>query len=63
VNTPGETESSGVPSCEIPHQLSALEPWREVGRLEGLCVVKGDPIPWVVQVVGKRVGGLELLLE
>jgi hypothetical protein len=26
-----------------------------VGRPEGLCAVKGDPIPWVVQVVGKRV--------
>jgi hypothetical protein len=23
-----------------------------VGRPEGLCAVKGDPIPWVVQVVG-----------
>jgi hypothetical protein len=26
-------------------------------------VEKEDPIPWVVQVVGKRVCGLELLLE
>jgi hypothetical protein len=25
-----------------------------VGRPEGLCAVKGDPIPWVVQVVGNR---------
>jgi len=24
---------------------------------------KGDSIPWVVQVEGKRYGGLELLLE
>jgi len=29
-------------------QLGALEPWREVERPEGLCVVKGDPILWVV---------------
>jgi hypothetical protein len=45
------------PTREIPSQ-PVLEPWREVGRPEGLCVVKGDPIPWVVQVEGKRVGGL-----
>jgi hypothetical protein len=36
-------------------QLGALEPWREVGRPKGLCAVKGDPIPWVVQVVGNKV--------
>jgi hypothetical protein len=39
----------------IPGQLGTMEPWRELGRLEGLCVVKGDPIPWVVEVVGNRV--------
>jgi hypothetical protein len=27
-----------------------------VGRPEGLCAVKGDPIPWVVQVVGNKFG-------
>jgi hypothetical protein len=32
----------------ILDQSDALEPWREVGRPEGLCAVKGDPIPWVV---------------
>jgi hypothetical protein len=26
-----------------------------VGRHEGLCALKGDPIPWVVQVVGNIV--------
>jgi hypothetical protein len=36
-------------------QSGALDPWTEVGRLEGLCAVKGDPIFWVVQVVGNRV--------
>jgi hypothetical protein len=35
------------PTREIPSQ-PVLEPWREVGRPEGLCAVKGDPIPWVV---------------
>jgi len=35
-----------------------LEPWREVGRSEEPCALKGDPIPRVVQVEGKRVGGL-----
>jgi hypothetical protein len=34
-----------------------------VGRPEGLCAEKGDPIPWVVQVEGKeRVGGLEFVV-
>jgi hypothetical protein len=35
----------------------------EVGRPEGMCAMKGDPIPWVVHVVGKRDGELEMLLE
>jgi hypothetical protein len=39
-------------SWEDFESSDALEPWREVGRPEGLCAVKGDPIPWVVQVVG-----------
>jgi hypothetical protein len=29
-----------------------------VGRLEGLCAMMGDPIPWVVQFEGKRASGL-----
>jgi hypothetical protein len=36
------------------------------GKWEGLreyMANKGDLIPWVVQVVEKRVGGLEQLLE
>ena len=33
-------------------QPNALEPWNEVGRLKGLSAVKGDPIPWVVKVLG-----------
>jgi hypothetical protein len=40
--------------------------WILRGKWEGLrdCVVeKGDPIPWVEQVEGKRAGGLELFLE
>jgi hypothetical protein len=32
----------------------AFEPWREVGRPEGLCEVKGDLIPWVLQVDGSK---------
>jgi hypothetical protein len=46
--------------------LSNQVHWSPRGKWEGLrdyVVEKGDPIPWVVQVVGKRVGGLELLLE
>jgi hypothetical protein len=35
----------------------------EVGSHEGLRVVKGLPIPWVVQVEGKRAGGLKQLLK
>jgi hypothetical protein len=44
-------------------QPNALITWREVGRPEGLCGVKGDLIPWVVQVVGNKFGTwvLELL--
>jgi hypothetical protein len=38
---------------EIPIQ-PVLEPWREVGRPKGLCAVKGDPIPWVVQLRGRE---------
>jgi hypothetical protein len=46
------------PAMRFTSQPSALEPRREVGRPEGLCEVKGDPIPWVVQVERKeRVGG------
>jgi hypothetical protein len=52
-----QSTSLESPTRDIPSQL-VLEPWREVGRLEGLCVVKGDAIPWVVQVEGKRAGGL-----
>jgi hypothetical protein len=40
--------------------------WSLGGKWEGprdYVAEKGDPIPWVVQVEGKRVGGLELLLE
>jgi hypothetical protein len=44
----------GIPNWKIPNQPSALDPWREVGRLEGLFAVKGALIPWVVQVVGKE---------
>jgi hypothetical protein len=29
---------------EIPIQL-VIEPWREVGRSEGLCTINEDPIP------------------
>jgi hypothetical protein len=43
---------------DIPSQ-PVLDIWREVGRLEGLCEAKGDLIPWVVYVEGKRGGGLE----
>jgi hypothetical protein len=32
----------------------AFEPWREVERPEGLCEVKGDLIPWVLQVDGSK---------
>jgi hypothetical protein len=32
-------------------QPDALDLWREVERHEELCTVKGDPIPWVVQIV------------
>jgi len=35
-----------------------MEPWREVGNLEGLCALKGETNPWVVQVEGKRAIGL-----
>jgi hypothetical protein len=45
------------PVREIPSQ-PMLEPWREVGRPEGLCAVKGDPIPLILQVEGKRARGL-----
>ena len=40
--------------------------WSPGGKWEGAkdyMEKKGDPIPWVAQVEGKRVGGLELLLE
>jgi hypothetical protein len=40
--------------------------WIPRGKWECLrdCATeKGDPIPWVLRVDGKRVGGLELLLE
>jgi len=45
------------PTREIPKQ-PMLDPWREVGRFEGLHAEKGDPIPWVVHVEEKRDGGL-----
>jgi hypothetical protein len=32
-------------SCYVFGQVGALEPWRKVGRPEGLCAVKRDPIP------------------
>jgi hypothetical protein len=32
----------------------AFEPWMEVGRPEGMCEVKGDLIPWVLQVDGSK---------
>jgi hypothetical protein len=41
----------------FPSQVIALEPGREVGRPKGLCAVKGDPIPWVVQVEEERERG------
>jgi len=53
----------GIPGYEIPSQPSALEPWKEMGRPRDYVVEKGDLIPWVMQVVGKNVGRLELLLE
>jgi hypothetical protein len=46
-----EVTSMESPTREIPIQ-PVLEPWRELGRLEGVCAVKGDLIPWVVQVEG-----------
>jgi hypothetical protein len=38
-------------------------PWRGVERPEGLRVVKGDSIPWVVHLEGKRDGGLEFVVR
>jgi hypothetical protein len=41
------------PTREIPSQ-PVLEPWREVGRPEGLCAVKGDPFLGLCRLRGRE---------
>jgi hypothetical protein len=50
-------KSMESPAKDIPSQ-PILDLWREVGRPEELHAKKGDIIPCVVQVEGKRFGGL-----
>jgi hypothetical protein len=47
VSTPGVAR-------RIHGQPGTLDPCGEVGRVKGLWEVKGDPIPWVVHIVGNR---------
>jgi hypothetical protein len=42
-------------SLDILGQPGALEPWKEVGRLEGLCAMKGDPFLGLCRLWRKRV--------
>jgi hypothetical protein len=64
VNTPGAAESSW--KSPFVRFLANRVHWSPGGKWEGsrnYMAEKGDPITWVLQVVGKRVDELELLLE
>jgi hypothetical protein len=48
-----------VPTSQFPI-YSVLKSLEGSGKARGTVRVKGNSIPWVVQVEGKFVGGLEL---